>query len=57
MVTGRLERWHCGPEFSWKEIEEWPLQPEQKWGDLLKTDEGVKMEKATVAAAVVQADF
>ncbi|CAH3036933.1 unnamed protein product, partial [Porites evermanni] len=35
-----------------KEIEEWPLQPEQQWGDLLKTDEGVKMEKATVAAAV-----
>ena len=56
-MTGRLERWHCGPEFSWKEIEELPLQPEQKWGDLLKTDEGVKMEKATVAADVVQVVF
>lgn len=40
-----------------RRLKPWPLHPEEKYGNLLDTDEGVKKEKATVAAAMVEADF
>ena len=55
--TGKLERWRRGPEFLWREVEDWPPQPPEDLGDLLDTDEGVKKEKVTVGASTVHADF
>lgn len=55
--TGKLERWRRGPEFLWREVEDWPPQPPEELGDLLDTDEGVKKEKVTVGASTVHADF
>ena len=55
--TGKLERWRRGPEFLWREVEDWPPQPPEELGDLLDTDEEVKKEKATVGASTVHADF
>ena len=55
--TKKLERWKSGPEFLWKDNEEWPPQPAEVSEDLLESDEGVKREKITIGAAVVQKDF
>ena len=55
--TGKLERWRRGPEFLWREVEDWPPQPPEEWGDLLDTDEGVKKEKVTVGVSTVHVDF
>ena len=55
--TRKLERWKCGPEFLWKDNKEWPPQPAEALEDLLESEEGVKKEKTTVGAAIVQKDF
>ena len=29
--TGKLERWRCGPEFLWREVEDWPPSLQRNW--------------------------
>ena len=41
----------------WRDEEEWPPQHTEASEELLESDEGVKREKVTVGAAVVQNDF
>ena len=55
--TRKLKRWKRGPEFLWKNDEEWSPQPAEVSEDLLDSDEGVKKEKITIGASVVQKDF
>lgn len=53
----KLLIWRQGPEFLWKEEEEWPPQPPEMSATLSETDEGVKKEKVTVGATTLQLDF
>ena len=46
--TKKLERWKSGPEFLWKDNEQWPPQPAEVAEDLLESDEGVNREKITI---------
>ena len=55
--TKKLEKWKNGADFLWKDINEWPPQPAEVSEELLDSDEGVKREKVTVGAAVVQEGF
>ena len=55
--AGKLLIWRQGPEFLWKEEEEWPPQPSEMSATLSDTDEGVKKEKVTVGATTLQMDF
>lgn len=48
--TEKLERWRRGPEFLWKEKEEWPPQPLE-----MKDDEDA--EEVSVGTVAVQTDF
>ncbi|KAK2548499.1 hypothetical protein P5673_031281 [Acropora cervicornis] len=52
--TKKLEKWKNGADFLWKDTKEWPPQPAEVSEELLDSDEGVKREKVTVGAAVVQ---
>ncbi|XP_074632496.1 uncharacterized protein LOC141890859 [Acropora palmata] len=52
--TKKLEKWKNGADFLWKDTKEWPPQPAEVSEDLLDSDEGVKREKVTARAAVVQ---
>ena len=49
-------RWCQGPEFSWKDVAEWPTQPPEVLDDLLDSDDDVK-KKTSVGTTTVQADF
>lgn len=53
----KLERWKNGADFVCKGEEEWLPQPLEASEELLDIDKGVKREKITVGAAVVQKDF
>ncbi|XP_015755924.1 PREDICTED: uncharacterized protein LOC107335413 [Acropora digitifera] len=55
--TKKLEKWKNGADFLWKDTKEWPPQPAEVSEELLDSDEGVKREKVTVGAAVVQEGF
>ena len=55
--TKKLQKWKNGADFLWKDTKEWPPQSAEVSEELLDSDKGVKREKVTVGAAVVQEDF
>lgn len=55
--TEKLEMWKRGPNFLWKDSNEWPQQPNDLHQELSDSDEGVKKEKVTVNVCVGEEDF
>ena len=54
--TGKLEIWKRGPNFLWKDPDEWPQQPIELNIQLSEQDEGVKRE-ITVSASAIEENF
>ena len=55
--TEKLKKWKHGPDFLWKDQNEWPQQPADLNQALSEHDEGVKKEKITVNVCVEKEDF
>lgn len=55
--TEKLKLWKHGPNFLWRDSDEWSQQPPDLNLDLADHDEGVKRERVTVNTAVVEETF